>query len=75
MSKNCDAFHYVLDNTFIKFGSNLYRQIVGILMVTECAAFVAGLFLFCYMRECTVSLSDNNQADVIEEFNSIFKDI
>ena len=75
MSKYCNALHYLLDNTFIRFGSKLYRQIVGIPMGSKCAAFVAGLFLFCYMRKCTVSLSDNNQADVIEAFNSIFKDI
>ena len=28
--KMCDAFHYHLDNTFIRFGLKLYRQIVGI---------------------------------------------
>ena len=25
----CDALHHLLDNIFIKFGSKLYRQIVG----------------------------------------------
>ena len=33
----CDALHYILDNTFIRFGSKLYRQIVGITMGTNCA--------------------------------------
>ena len=28
--KMCDAFHYLLDNIFIRFVSKLYRQIVGI---------------------------------------------
>ena len=27
--KVCDAPHYLLDNIFIRFGSKLYRQIVG----------------------------------------------
>ena len=38
-------------------------------MRTNCA-FVADLFLFCYERDFTLSLSDNNQADIIEAFNS-----
>ena len=66
----CDALHYLLDNIFINFGSKLYRQIVGIPMGTNCAPLVADLFLFCYERDCMLSLSDNNQADIIEAFNS-----
>ena len=68
--KMCDALHYLLDNIFIRFGSKLYRQIVGIPMGTNCAPLVADLFLFCYDRDFMLSLSDNNQADIIEAFNS-----
>ena len=66
----CDALHYLLDNIFIRFGSKLYRQIVGIAMGTNCAPLVADLFLFCYERDFILSLSDNNQTDIIEAFNS-----
>ena len=66
----CDALHYLLDNIFIRFGSKLYRQIVGIPMGTNCAPFVADLFLFCYERDFMLFLSDNNQTDIIEAFNS-----
>ena len=66
----CDALHYILDNIFIRFGSKLYRQIVGIPMGINCAPLVADLFLFCYERDFMLSLSDNNQADIIEAFNS-----
>ena len=66
----CDALHYLLDTVFIRFGSKLYRQIVGIPMGTKCAPLVADLFLFCYERDFILSLSDNNQADIIEAFNS-----
>ena len=52
----CDALHYLSDNIFIKFGSKLYRQIVGIPMGTNCAPFVADLFLFCYERNFMLSL-------------------
>ena len=39
-------------------------------MGTNCAPLVADLFLFCYERDFMLSLSDNNQADIIEAFNS-----
>ena len=38
-------------------------------MGTYCAPLVADLFLFCYERDFMLSLSDNNQADIIEAFN------
>ena len=64
------TYRQVVDNIFIRFGSKLNRQIVGIPMGTNCAPLVADLFLFCYERDFMLSLSDNNQADIIEAFNS-----
>ena len=54
---------------YIRFGTNLYRQIVGIPMGTNCAPLVADLFLFCYERDFMKNLSSDNQADVIKAFN------
>ena len=39
-------------------------------MGTNCAFLVAELYLFCYKRGFVLSVSDNNQADVVEAFNS-----
>ena len=39
-------------------------------MGTNCAPLVADLFLFCYKRDFMFSLSEDNQSDVIEAFNS-----
>ena len=47
----CDALHYLLENVFIRFGSKLYRKIVGISMGTNCAPLVADLVLLCYERD------------------------
>ena len=69
--KVCDALVYLLDNIFfIRFGTKLYRQTIGIPMGTNCALLVADLFLFCYERDFMKSLSRENQADIIEAFNS-----
>ena len=59
-----------MNNIFITFGSKLYRQIVSIPMGTYCAPLVADFFLFCYERDYMLSLSDNNQEDDVEAFNS-----
>ena len=39
-------------------------------MGTNGAPIVADFLLFCYERDFMLSLSDNNQADVVEAFNS-----
>ena len=56
--------------TLTHFGSKLYGQIVGIPMGTNCAPLVKDLVLLCYERDFVLSLSDNNQTDIIEAFNS-----
>ena len=68
--KVCDALVYLLDNIYIRFGTKLYRQTIGIPMGTNCAPLVADLFLFCYERDFMKSLSREHQADIIEAFNS-----
>ena len=66
----CDALTFLLDNIFIRFGTKLYRQVVGIPMGTNCAPLVADLFLFCCERDFLKSLSDGKQADVIDALNT-----
>ena len=60
----------MLDNIFIRFGTKLYRQVVGIPIGTNCPPLVADLFLFCYERDFMMSLSDDKQADIIDALNT-----
>ena len=39
-------------------------------MDTICAPLLGDLFLFCWERDFMLSLSEDNQSDVIEAFNS-----
>ena len=66
----CDALSFLMDNIYIRFGTKLYRQIVGIPMGTNCAPIEADSFLFCYEKYLMKDLSSDNQADVIKAFNS-----
>ena len=65
--KMCDSLHYILDNVFYKIWLKIYMltQIVGIPKGINCAPLVVDLFFFCYERDSMLSLSDNDQADVI----------
>ena len=68
--KVTNALIYLLDNIYIRFGSKLYRQNVGIPMGTNCAPLVADLFLFCYERKFMKSLTKEKRYDLIDAFNS-----
>ena len=68
--KVTDALIFLLDNIFIRFDSKLNRQNVGIPMGTNCAPFVADLFLFCYERDFMKSLTKEKRYDLIDAFNS-----
>ena len=73
LSKVTDALIYLLDNIYIRFGSKLYRQNIGIPMGTNCAPLVADLFLFCYERDerdFMKSLTKEKRYDLIDAFNS-----
>ena len=67
--KVCEALTFLLDSIYIRFGS-IYIQIVGNPIGTNCIPHEADLFLFCYERDFMLSLSEDNQSDVIKAFNS-----
>ena len=41
-------------------------------MGTNLAPHIADLFVFCYEKDFILSLSDNNQGDVIEAFSKLY---
>ena len=55
---------------YIRFGSKLYRQTIGIPMGTKCALLVADLFLFCCERDFMKSLTKEKRYVLIDAFNS-----
>ena len=70
--KVCEAFTFLLDIIYIRFGSTFYRLVVGIPMGTNCAPLLADLVLFCYEKNFMLSLSEDTQSDVIEAFSLYF---
>ena len=69
----CSGYLDLLDNIYVRFGTNLYRQIVGFPMGFYCAPHVADLFLICYERDFMASLSDDKEAEHFQAFNSPYR--
>ena len=42
----CKMIEFLLDNIYVRFGGQLFRQMVGIPMETNCAPLLADLFLY-----------------------------
>ena len=42
---------FLIDNIFVQFGGCLFRQVIGILMGTNCAPLLADIFLYSYESE------------------------
>ena len=81
-------FEFLVDNIYVRSGGQLFRQMVGIPMGTNCAPLLAGLFLYSYENEFvdklieegkrklarTFSLSYRYIADLISFSNKRFKE-
>ena len=68
-----DAFIYLLDIIYIRFGSKLHRQNVRILMGTNCVPLDADMFLFCYERDFMKSFTKEKRYDLIDAFNPTYR--
>ena len=47
----CKMIEFLMDNIYVRFGGQLFRQMVGIPMGTNCAPLLADLFLYSYENE------------------------
>ena len=47
----CKMTEFLVDNIYVRFGGQLFQQMVGIPMGTNCAPLLADLFLHSYENE------------------------
>ena len=47
----CKMIEFLVDNRYVRFGGQLFRQMVGIPMGTNCVPLLADLFLYSYENE------------------------
>ena len=81
IGKLLDALRYVLFNTYVKFGSTIFKQIQGIPMGGNASPFIADLYLawseYCYMEKLSRSKLDHdkNIANLLSQNSRYIDDI
>ena len=68
----CDLFEFLINNIYVKLGDEIFRQILGIPMGTNCAPLLANLYLFSYEYDFVVKkLLNSRSKDQKEKFKKL----
>ena len=65
----CKMIEFLVDNICVRFGGQLFRQMVGIPMGTNCAPLLADLFLYSYENEFLDKLIKEGKRKLARKFN------
>ena len=69
----CKMIEFLVDNIYVRFGGQLFRQMVGILMGTNCAPLLADLFLYSYENEFLDKLIKEGKRKLARKFNLSYR--
>ena len=64
---------FLVDNTNVRFGGELFRQTVGIPMGTNCAPLLADLFLYSYENEFLDKLIEKGKRKLARKFSLSYR--
>ena len=65
----CKMVEFLVDNIYVRFRAQLYRQMVGIPMAINCAPLLADLFLYSYKNEFLDKLVKEGKRKLARKFN------
>ena len=63
--------NFLIDNIYVVCGHKVFRQVIGIPMGTDCAPFLANLFLFAY--EDQFMQDHKNKPKIVNSFSHCFR--
>ena len=66
---------FLVDNIYVRFGGQLFRQMVGIPMGTNCAPLKADLFLYSYENKFVDRLIKEGKRKLARKFNLSYRSI
>ena len=69
----CKTIEFLIDNIFVQFGGRLFHQAIGIPMGTNCAPFLAGLFLYSYENEFLDNMIKSDHRRLSRSFNLCYR--
>ena len=64
---------WLIDNTYVTVGDKVFQQCVGIPMGTDCAPYLANLFLFSYEFEFMSKLRKEKKLLILRKFAKCFR--
>ena len=64
---------FLVDNMYVRFGGQLFRQMVVIPMGTNCSPLLADLFLYCYENEFLDKLIKEGKRKLARKFNLSYR--
>ena len=64
---------FLVDNIHVRFGGQLFQQMVGIPIGTNCAPLLAGLFLYSYENEVFDKLIKEGKRKLARKFNLSYR--
>ena len=62
--------NWLIDNIYVTFGDQCFRQVIGIPMGTDCAPFLANLFLYSYEYKWIVKQKKLKNWHILKFFRS-----
>ncbi len=65
--------NWLITNIYVVCGDSLFKQKIGIPMGTDCAPFLANLFLFAYEYKWLTKMFKEKEYDVLKKFNDCFR--
>ncbi len=60
---------WLIDNTFVTIGSSVFKQVIGIPMGTDCAPYLANLFLYSYEFDFLNDTLKHKDFTTLHKFN------
>ena len=69
----CESLTLLIDSIFVRFGNEVFRQVIGIPMGTNCAPLLADLFLYSYESEFIQNLISQKKKNVALSFNHTYR--
>ena len=69
----CKMIEFLVDNIYVRFGQQLFRQMVGTPLGTNYAPLLADLFLYSYENEFLDKLIEGGKRELARKFNLSYR--
>ena len=69
------CWHHKFDNLFVECGGEIFQQVIGIPMGTNCALLLADIFLYSYETEFIQTLIKSGKRHLAKSFNFTYRNI